>query len=109
PNLYEEVSNFIEENGGFIEVQRSGNYIQIRPEYYIFLIYESVDENKQKLILRELQEKNGPLPVSQDDKVERINHVLSMTDNGLAILASLIDKIDSPLTMALRGIRSFLE
>ena len=109
PNLYEEVSNFIEENGGFIEVQRSGNYIQIRPEYYIFLIYESVDENKQKLILRELQEKNGPLPVSQDDKVEMINHVLSMTDNGLAILASLIDKIDSPLTMALKGIRSFLE
>ena len=32
PNLYNEIRNFIEDHGGYIEVQRSGNLIQIRKE-----------------------------------------------------------------------------
>ena len=112
PNLYEEVKNFIEEHGGYIEVQRSGNYIQIRPESYILLIYESVDKKQQKTIkevLSELQTRNDPLPISQENKVDLINHVLGLAENSLSVLASIVEKIDSPMTIALKGINKLLK
>lgn len=35
PNFYNEIRNFVEEHGGYIEIQRSGNLIQIRPEHFL--------------------------------------------------------------------------
>ena len=105
PNLYLELKNFIEENGGYIEVRRSGNYIQIRPEYYIFLIYDSVSEDDRKKVIKEitsiLNEKNTSAPISINSKIDMVNHILGIAENSLSILASLIEKIDSPLTIAI--------
>lgn len=105
PNLYLELKNFIEENGGYIEVRRSGNYIQIRPEYYIFLIYDSVSEDDKKKVLKEitcaLNKKNSSPPISIDSRTDMINHILGITENSLSILASLVEKIKCPLTVAI--------
>lgn len=62
PNLYNEIRNYIEDHGGYIEIKRSGNYIQIRPEHYFMLIYEGLGENDQrkcrKELVKELQKRN---------------------------------------------------
>lgn len=62
PNLYNEIRNYIEDHGGYIEVKRSGNYIQIRPEHYFMLVYEGLGENDQrkcrKELVKELQKRN---------------------------------------------------
>lgn len=112
PNLYLEIKNYIEQNGGYIEVQRTGNYIQILPEYYILLLYETVDDKKKKKmteeLTRELNKKNPATPISVETKKEFINHVLGITENGIGLLAALVDKIESPLTAALKGIKTIL-
>ena len=62
PSLYNEIRNFIEDHGGYIEVQRSGNVIQIRPEYYFMLIYEDLNETDKekcrKSLIKELHRQN---------------------------------------------------
>lgn len=113
PNLYIEIKNYIEENGGYVEVQRSGNYLQIRPEYYIFLLYDSSDEQDKKKILNEvvkkLNKKNPSPPISVESKAEMANHILGIAENGLSILASLIGSLDSPLATALTGLKGTFE
>lgn len=113
PNLYIEIKNYIEENGGYVEVQRSGNYLQIRPEYYLFLLFDSSDEQDRKKILKEvtkkLNKRNLSTPISIESKAEMVSHILGIAENSLSILASLIDSIDSPLAIALRGLKGTFE
>ncbi len=110
PNLYNEIRNFIEENGGYVEVQRSENYIQIRPEYYIILIHDSSDKTEREKIYKEtmkqLNKKNPSTPISIESKMDMVNHILGIAENGLGILASLIGITNSPLTFAISGLKS---
>lgn len=46
-NLYIEIKNFIESNGGFIETQLSPTLLQISPEFYLDLMYEIVDDDNE--------------------------------------------------------------
>ena len=48
PNLYNEIRNFIEDNGGYIEIQRGYNCIQIRPEYLFILLYQASQTEREK-------------------------------------------------------------
>lgn len=77
----------------------------IGPEYYIFLIYDSVSEDDRKKVIKEitsiLNEKNTSAPISINSKIDMVNHILGIAENSLSILASLIEKIDSPLTIAI--------
>ena len=51
-NLYNEIKNAIEFNGGYIEKQLNSNLLQIPVKYYIDLIYEVSDKNgKEKVYL----------------------------------------------------------
>lgn len=69
PNLYNEIRNYIEDHGGYIEIKRSGNYIQIRPEHYFMLVYEGLGESDQrkyrKELVRELQTRNKHNEISE--------------------------------------------
>lgn len=107
PNLYIEIKNFIEENGGYVEVQRSGNYIQIRPEYYVLLMYDSVpDEEKKKIasvVQKELSKRNPKPPVTIESKIDMVNHILGIAENGLSILANLME-LKFPLAIAIKPI-----
>lgn len=55
PNLYLELQNYIEEQGGYIEKQLNGKILQIRPEYYIELITYLETEDNRKKIIKELK------------------------------------------------------
>lgn len=54
-NLYNEVKNFIEEKGGYIEAQLSTTLLQISPSYYIDFIVELEDEPNRNKIKRKLK------------------------------------------------------
>jgi hypothetical protein len=50
PNLFIEIQNFIEENGGYIDLQMNKKLMHIRPEYFLELAYlAETDENKGKI------------------------------------------------------------
>ncbi len=53
PNLYNEIREFIDDNGGYIEIQRGKNVIQIRPEYFFLLLYKATDTEKERKKIRE--------------------------------------------------------
>lgn len=48
PNLYIELQNFIEDNGGYVDTQLNGKVLQIRAEYYIALTILNEDSAGQK-------------------------------------------------------------
>lgn len=103
PNLYIEIKNFIEENGGFIEMQYGSNVIQIRPEYFFLLLYNGVSDETEKAKIRkafatELKNKNKINDISlikTDDDVNKI--ALDLGESTLDVLESLAEGITNPL------------
>ena len=103
PNLYIEIKNFIEENGGFIEMQYGSNVIQIRPEYFFLLLYNGISDEKERAKIRdafaiELKNKNKINDISSvktDDDVNRI--ALDLGESTLDVLESLAEGISNPL------------
>lgn len=57
PNLFYELDNYIEETGGYVEMQLNPKILQIRVEYYIALLISMEDGATQKTIVRELKKK----------------------------------------------------
>ena len=56
PNLYLEIQNFIEEKGGYIEVQLNSKLLQIRVEYFVELIVSLEEqEDKREQLLTEIR------------------------------------------------------
>lgn len=53
PNLYNEIRNFVEKEGGYIEIQRGQNYLQMRPEYLFMALYYKIDNEQDKAAVRE--------------------------------------------------------
>lgn len=102
PNLYNEIRNYIENHGGYIEIQRSGNVVQIRPEHFFLLMYEGMDEKEQKNCRKELERqlhlrnKENTLPASENimDIVKRVG---TLGKVSLEILSALSTVVDSPL------------
>lgn len=103
PNLYIEIKNFIEENGGFIEMQYGSNVIQIRPEYFFLLLYNGISDEPEKAKIRkafaiELKNKNKINDISlikTDDDVNKI--ALDLGESTLDVLESLAEGITNPL------------
>lgn len=103
PNLYIEIKNFIEENGGFIEMQYGSNVIQIRPEYFFLLLYNGISDETEKTEIRkafaiELKNKNKINDISlikTDDDVNKIT--LDLGESTLDVLESLAEGITNPL------------
>lgn len=102
-NLYIEIKNFIEENGGFIEMQYGSNVIQIRPEYFFLLLYNGISDEPEKAKIRkafanELKNKNKINDISlikTDDDVNKI--ALDFGESTLDVLESLAEGITNPL------------
>lgn len=103
PNLYIEIKNFIEENGGFIEMQYGSNAIQIRPEYFFLLLYNGISDEKERAKIREafaieLKNKNKINDISSvktDDDVNKI--ALDLGESTLDVLESFAEGISNPL------------
>lgn len=105
PNLYNEIRNYIEEHGGYIEIQRSGNFIQIRPEHFFMLMYEEMDENEkkkcQKNLKSELQKRNKnniiPEATSATDVLRLIGQLMSFAGSAAGIIQVIKEFTSTPL------------
>lgn len=103
PNLYLEIRNFIEENGGFIEMQYGNNVIQIRPEYFFLLLYNGISNEKEREKVRhvfaiKLKEKNKINDISSvrtDDDVNE--HALDLGESTLDVLEAIAEGVSNPL------------
>ena len=105
PNLYNEIRNFIENNGGYIEIQRGNNLIQIRLEYFFLLMYEDCSDCEKKKIKKELVKKLKNLNKSEEindaeNKMELTKQVLSLTEQGLSTLGTICETLNPETKLA---------
>lgn len=103
PNLYNEIRNFIEEKGGFIEIQRSNNVIQIRPEYFFILLYQATEseEEKEKIkfeLVKKIKECNENMCMGdiKTDK-ELSAAALSYGDDFFDLAVSVAESLPVPI------------
>ena len=95
PNLRIEIKNFITENGGFVDVESGKDYLRIRIEYYLMLMYYTLDiedrKEFQKEMKEELKKKSTNEHIFDDtNKVEIINNILSLVNSGLETVGKVI-------------------
>lgn len=116
PNLYEEIGNYIEEKGGFVELQHSRNYIQIRPEYYLWLLYEGIDDEKTKVKVRteiaeKLKEKNADEDFDALVKSEEAlsKQLLSGSSTLLEVVIEVLSCAEHPLTAVAKGTKHLID
>lgn len=112
PNLYNDIRNFIEDCGGYIEIQRGSNVIQMRPAYYFMLFYEGLNEEDQgkcrKALEKELKKqgkKDFEIP-SIESKRETLNHILAITENVTGMIGSVFSLFSgNPLAIVYNSIK----
>lgn len=105
-NLYIEIKNFIESNGGFVETQLSPSLLQISPEYYLDLMYEMVDDADKPKIRKAMEYELNKWKVDTSDFGEHqktFGTLLkeSMVDNTPDLICELLEIIGGPLLSSL--------
>ncbi len=105
PNLRIEIKNFITENGGFVDVESGKDYLRIRIEYYLMLMYYTLDiedrKEFQKEMKEELKKKSTNEHIFDDtNKVEIINNILSLVNSGLETVGKVISIFNRKNTLA---------
>lgn len=97
PNLYLEIQNYLEEQGGFIEKQLNSKLLQMRIEYFLQLaIAEEPEENRKKIERRIKKELAGNNAKEDIEKGQGIGKVLISHSADIAKVAGLILPIVSP-------------
>lgn len=109
PNLYNEIRNYIEDHGGYIEIRRCGNYIQIRPEHYFMLVYEELSEADQsmcrKKIEKELRKYNKGNEIAEARSPKDVmKNVANIAKLGLNVFSAIEVASGNPLWIILKTI-----
>ena len=109
PNLYNEIRNYIEDHGGYIEIKRSGNYIQIRPEHYFMLVYEELSETDQNMCRKELEKElrkynKGNEIAEAKSARDVMKTVASIAKFGLGVFSAIESASGNPLWIILKTI-----
>lgn len=107
-NVYLEVKNAIEENGGYIEVQLNRNLLKVKIQYFLDLIVainpEEKREDVRKAIRAELQEKHKDISYIEGESfgkklgtfaVDKTIDVVSSVLSGLIMKSPTLGKIIS--------------
>ncbi len=111
PNLYNEIRNFIEDEGGYIEIQRGTNILQMRPEYFFILLYKASGTNEDKETIRKefakkLREHNENVDI--DDILtdsELSQRALEYGDNFFDLALSVAEGVSNPLVGIIKCIQ----
>ena len=110
PNLFLEIQNYIEENGGFIEKQLNGKLLQIKPEYFLQLVINEETENHKQQIIKQI--KDIFKSHNKSDKTFNEKNIgKSLLDLGVgitSILSSIID-IFSPANILGKAFSQFVK
>lgn len=109
PNLYNEIRNYIEDHGGYIEIKRSGNYIQIRPEHYFMLVYEELSEADQNKCRKELEKElckhnKGNEIAEVKNARDVMKNVATIAKFGLNVFSAIESASGNPLWIILKAI-----
>lgn len=103
PNLYNEIRNFIEENGGYIDITRGANYLQMRPEYFIVLLCQTYSKKDKEQIIVKLKEENEKIDFTDyKTREERSEDALDIAKNFFDFVTELPNPL-SPLFAVLKG------
>lgn len=115
PNLYNEIRNFIEEKGGYIEIQRGSNCIQIRPQYFFILLYLAIeDEDKKKdtrkAFAKKLKERNNDYEMKEIKTDDELAEAALQTGGDFLefvdeLLTDAAEAVSHPLLFTIKGIR----
>lgn len=111
PNLYNEIRNFIEEKGGYIEIQRGNNYLQMRPEYFFILLYKASDDEEDKRIIREnfakkLRKHNEDTSIDEIKTDKELSEIaLSYGNDFFELAKSIVEGVSNPLVAIISGIQ----
>lgn len=111
PNLYNEIRNFIETQGGYIEIQRGKNCLQMRLEYFFMILYYKIDNEQEKETIRdkmtkELKTRNemNEFDIKTDRELE--NALQFETNNLLDLLSTVLDAASPALGLLFKSIRT---
>ena len=110
PNLYYEIMNFIEENGGYIEIQKGTNYLQMRPDYFFMLLYQATVSEKDKQRIKKefckaLKQKNKEIEeIETDDDLFR--NVINWADLLVDIAKTVAEVKSLPVFATLAVVKT---
>ena len=95
PNLNVEIRNYISSHGGFVDFESGKDYIRIRIEYFLMLMYETLHIDEKQKFNREMKKKLGKANSHEDellqlDKRELFNNVLGLASTGLQAVDAVI-------------------
>lgn len=110
PNLYNEIRNYVEEHGGYIEIQRSGNLIQIRPEHFFMLAYEALDSENQVKCRKEIEGKlrNHNIKNGIEDAKNPVDILKNIAKLGIKVYATVSGISENPIGEILKIIADTL-
>lgn len=105
PNLNIEIRNYITKNGGFVDMESSKDYIRIRIEYYLMLMYYTMaPEDKEKFIKemkKQIKTQNNKEHVfDSTNKIELANNILSLACSGTEVVNQVISIFSPQNTLA---------
>ena len=95
PNLNAEIRNYISSHGGFVDFESGKDFIRIRIEYFLMLMYETLHVEDKKKFNREMKKKLGKVNCCENemiplDKRELFNNVLGLANTGLQAIDAVI-------------------
>ena len=110
PNLNIEIRNYIAKQGGYVDVESGSDYLKIRIEYYLMLMYYTMDEKEQGRFVEEMkkrfhQQNKQEKAFETKSKMELASNILSLTKQGVEVVgevASIFGE-QNPLAAILSG------
>ena len=111
-NLFIELKNAIEENGGFIEIQLTSNLLQVRLPFFVDLLLAVSDESDRESIIKDLK-KHAALKNLEIEKFEKISFgkaLIMQTPNMIAdILLKCFIPVGGPIKVIADNIAEVLK
>lgn len=105
PNLASEIKNFIRKNGGYIEFDSGVDFIRIRVEYFLLLMYYTLDETDKEKFHKEMKKRLKEKNKHEDDyeyvdKRELVTDMMSMAGQAIDLASSIVEIVSPTNTLA---------
>lgn len=105
PNLQNAIRKYINENGGFVDVESGRDYLRIRIEYYLMLMYYTLNVEDQKAFRKEMKKQLKKSNTSEDafddtNKMELANNILSLINSGIGTVQEVTSLFKPKNTLA---------
>lgn len=103
-NLLLEIKNYIVEHGGYIEFESTGEFLKIRIEYFLMLMYETLEIGDKKKFVKEMKKHLRDDDSEENtfeymDKKQLCSDVFSLASQGLDVISSIVDILNPQNTL----------